>query len=57
MKENIQSSYEQENTRLRQQVQELTTEMETIQLQQEYDNQRRSEQERARNLHHHEMLS
>ena len=31
--------------------------MEQLQLQQEYADQRRNEQERARNLHHHEMLS
>ena len=53
----MQSSFETEITRLRQQVQELTTEMEQIQLTQEYSNQRRSEQERARTLHHHEMLT
>jgi len=56
-KENLQRTYEQELQRLRQQVQDLTTEMEHLQLQQEYSDQRRSEQERARNLHHHEMLS
>ena len=53
----MQSSFEKEIGNMRQQVQELTTEMEAIQLQQEYSDQRRSEQERARNIHHHEMLS
>ena len=57
IKENIQSSYEQQVTKLRQQVQELTTEMETLQLQQEYADQRKGEQARALNLHHHEVLN
>ena len=57
IKENLKSSFLQETNRLRQQVQELTTEMEQLQLQQESTEQRRSEQERARMLHHHEMLT
>ena len=57
IKENMQSAFESEIGKLRQQIQEMTTEMEALQLQQEYSDQRRSEQERARNLHHHEMLS
>lgn len=43
IKENLKSSFLQETNRLRQQVQELTTEMEQLQLQQEYQEQRRSE--------------
>ena len=57
IKDNLQNKYESEATRLRQQVQELTTEMEQLQLQQEYADQRRGEQERARTLHNHEMLT
>ena len=53
IKENLKSSFLQETNRLRQQVQELTTEMEQLQLQQESREQRRSEQDRAKMLHHH----
>ena len=53
----MKTTYLRETTRLRQQVQELTTEMEQIQLQQEYHDQRVSEQSRAKLLHHHEMLA
>ena len=57
IKENMKTTYLRETNRLRQQVQELTTEMEQIQLQQEYRDQRVGEQSRAKLLHHHEMLA